>query len=69
MRYTLGHIYKLMSNYMNYVFSNVCSFSLNSNAHSEPPDIISVWFVTGLLPEFKKTREALFLWGEDLRCN
>lgn len=35
--------------------------------HPEPPDIISVWLVTGLLPEFQKTREALFFWKEELR--
>lgn len=49
------------------IYVYVCSFSLKSNAHSEPPDIISVWFLTGLLPEFQKTREALFLWEEKLR--
>lgn len=67
MHYTLGHIYKLMSNYINLSVLNIRSFSLKVIGHSEAPDIISIWFLTGLLPEFQKTKEALFLWKDELR--
>lgn len=65
MHYTLGRIYKLMSNYKNLGVLNVCSFSLKFIGHSEASDIIR--FLTGLLPEFQKTKEALFLWKDGLR--
>lgn len=43
-------------------------FGLKSNAHSESQIhyVYSIWFLTGLLPEFQEKLNIIFTWGKNI---